>query len=513
MTTAARLLGQRRADEALKLLDSVLAADAGNADAWLMGAQAEQQRARLGRMLERTTQALAHAPGRADAQLMHVHALMCNGETAAGIERLHELQARHADDESLQAGIAEAWSRYGRHAAAQAHFRRAAQRYPDEPRHLFNLAASLQASGDFVQAEELLERVISLRPQDYEAYGMRAGLRKQTSAQNHVAELERMLADTGVTVQGDIHLCYALAKEYEDLGDYPNAFRYLQRGARQRRTRLGYRVEKDLDALARIRSVFTKAFFATVVRGPEVAGPIFVTGLPRSGTTLVDRILSSHSQVESLGEIDDLAQAITRLANPDAPGSLIDRSAGIDFGRLGAGYTRAATGYGVQRPRFIDKSPLNFLYLGLIHVALPGASVLHLARHPMDACFGMYKTLFRMGYPFSYDLEDLARYYAAYQRLLNHWREVLPERAFLPLEYEALVDNQETKTREVLDFCGLEFEPACLEFHRNASPVATASSVQVRRPMNRDAVQRWRKYERELEPLRVALQREGVAVE
>jgi hypothetical protein len=167
----------------------------------------------------------------------------------------------------------------------------------------------------------------------------------------------------------------------------------------------------------------------------------------------------------------------------------------------------------VKRERFIDKSPLNFLYLGLIHVAMPGASVLHLARHPMDACFGMYKTLFRMGYPFSYDLEDLARYYAAYQRLMNYWQTMLPERAFLPLQYETLVEHQEAKTRELLSFCGLPFEESCLEFHRNASPVATASSVQVRRPMNRDAVQRWRKYETELEPLRVALIREGVAVD
>jgi tetratricopeptide (TPR) repeat protein len=512
MKTAARLLGQRRADEALNLLDQVLANEPRHVDAWLMAAQAEQQRARLGNMLDRTRRALVVGPERADAQLMHVHALMCNGETALGLARLHELCGTHPDDEVLQAGIAEAWSRYGRHTLAQAHFKRAAAKDPS-PRHLFNLAASLQASGDFETAEALLERVIAFKPTDYEAYGMRAGLRRQTVASNHVEELEALLASTSLTTQGDIHLCFALAKELEDLGEYSRAFQYLQRGARQRRARLGYRVEKDMDALARIQAIYTREFFARAKQGAAEAGPIFVTGLPRSGTTLVDRILSSHSQVESLGEIDDLAQAITRLADPSAPGSLIDRAAGLDFGRLGVEYVRAARGYGVKRERFIDKSPLNFLYLGLIHVAMPGASVLHLARHPMDACFGMYKTLFRMGYPFSYDLEDLARYYAAYQRLMNYWRTVLPEQAFLPLQYETLVENQEAKTRELLEFCGLPFEAGCLEFHRNASPVATASSVQVRRPMNRDAVQRWRKYENELEPLRVALIREGVAVD
>lgn len=494
------------------MLDGVLARDPRCVEAWLFAAQAEQQRLRLAAMLERTGRAVDCAPERADAQLMHVHALMVNGETAQGLRTLRELATARPDDETLQASVAEAWSRYGRHTAAQAHYRRAAQKYPDDPRHLFNLAASLQASGDFERAEELLERVIHLRPTDHEAYGMRAALRKQTPGRNHVEQLERLLAEPGLTTQGDIHLSFALAKELEDLGEYPRAFQSLQRGARQRRTRLGYRVEKDLDALAQIQATFNREFVAKSARGGDDDGAIFVTGLPRSGTTLVDRILCSHSQVESLGEIDDLAQAITRLA-PEGTGSLIARAARCDSAALGAGYLKAARGYGVERARFIDKSPLNFLYAGLIHVAMPRASLLHLARHPMDACFGMYKTLFRMGYPFSYDFDDLARYYAAYQRLMNHWRAVLPERAFMSIGYENLVEHQEPVTRTMLDFCGLDFEPACLEFHRNAAPVATASSVQVRRPMNRDAVRRWRLYEGELAPLRAALKREGVAVD
>jgi hypothetical protein len=248
--------------------------------------------------------------------------------------------------------------------------------------------------------------------------------------------------------------------------------------------------------------------------------PIFIVGLPRSGTTLVDRILSSHSQVQSLGEINDLSYALIALAQraeeadsgtPDRL-ELIRRSAQLDFAALGSDYLRRVAGYPRDKPRYIDKTPWNFLYLGLIALALPRARIIHLRREPMDSCFALYKTLFRSGSPYSYDLGDLTRYYLAYHQLMEHWRRVLPGR-FMDLDYECLVQSQESATRELLDWCGLPFEPQCLEFYRNTAPAATASAAQVREPIHARSIGIWKHFATRLAPLAAVLEEGGVRVD
>jgi hypothetical protein len=192
--------------------------------------------------------------------------------------------------------------------------------------------------------------------------------------------------------------------------------------------------------------------------------------------------------------------------------ALVERSAQIDPGALGCAYDQSLAAYGTAKPRLIDKTPLNFLYLGLIHTSLPQARVIHVRRNPMDSCFAMYKTLFRAAYPFSYDLDDLASYYIAYYRLMEHWRAAIPH-AFLDVDYEALVADQENVSRRVLEFCGLEWQPECLEFHRNESPAATASAAQVREPLYTKAVDRWRRYEHQLTPLARRLRAAGITLD
>lgn len=188
---------------------------------------------------------------------------------------------------------------------------------------------------------------------------------------------------------------------------------------------------------------------------------------------------------------------------------MIRRSAQMDFSRLGQIYLEGIKGYGKTQPRLANKTPDNFLYLGLIHLALPGAKVIHLRRHPLDSCYAMYKTLFRAGYPYSYSLEDLGHYYLAYHRLMQHWRDVIPN-AFIDIDYETLVDNQESTSRAMIDYCNLAWEPACLDFHKNTAPSATASASQVRRPVYRDSVQRWRQYADQLSPLAKFLTDHGI---
>jgi tetratricopeptide (TPR) repeat protein len=364
--------------------------------------------------------------------------------------------------------------------------------------------------GELDKAEETFTRVVEANPDDYDAWQNRSNLRRQTTASNHIADLAARLNTLRPGDPGEIALCYALAKEYEDLGEYDASFLYLKRGADGRRKRMSYNVAGDVAIMQRIATTFDKSSKEPLATPRP--GPIFVLGLPRSGTTLVDRILSSNSQVQSLGEINDFAFCLTRLGKTTGKNELLEASLAIDADELGAAYMDSVANYGGEGRYFIDKTPANFLYIGLIARALPAAPIVHLRRHPVDSCLAMYRTLFRMGYPFSYDLGDLAEYYIAYHRLMEHWRALLPGR-ILDVAYEELVDRQVEQSRRVSDYCGLDWESACLRFDSNAAPVATASAAQVRRPIYRDAVARWRKYEKHLAPLLQRLQSAGIALD
>lgn len=444
--------------------------------------------------------------------LQQVEALLRSGETRAALAALAALEADTARDATLAARVAETYTHCGRHEDAHRCLLRAERLAPDDPRVLYNLAAAEMALGRFEAAELLLDRVIRLAPDDFDAWYNRSTLRRQTTARNHVAALE--VAIERAAPRGDVALGYALAKELEDLGEYDRAFAFLARGAAARRRQLAYRVESDIEAIDAIIAAFDATVLAkrpAPLRG--TGGPIFVVGLPRSGTTLVDRILASHPDVESFGELSDLPLAVMRAAGaaPDRL-ALIRQAAHCDAGALGRDYLARVAGYGRSAPHFVDKTPLNFLYLGLVALALPQARIVHLRRDPLDSGYAMLKTLFRMGYPFSYDQEDIARYYGAYARLMAHWRRHLPG-AFLDLDYEDLVTRQEPVTRRLLDHCGLAFDPACLAFHRHGGPTATASAAQVREPVHARSVRASRRLTAQLAPMIAALRAEGVEVD
>jgi tetratricopeptide (TPR) repeat protein len=403
---------------------------------------------------------------------------------------------------------------------ALAAFDRAVALAPGNAHFIFNRAAVYRFLGRLRAAEADYDRVIGLQPADYEAYLNRAELRTQSADSNHIGALEALLAQGIEDWQGEVQVRYALAKEYEDTGDYQKSFQHLEAGARKRRNHLHYDVAVDVATVDWIMDAFPgEAAGPGPSRGATpLEAPIFIVGLPRSGTTLVDRILGSHTAVHCAGELTHFAlcivDAVRRRSGAAqlARRELVAGSANLDFAALGRDYLDRVPELPAGARRFTDKMPLNYLYCGLIRRALPNAKIVHLTRQPMAQCYAMYKTLFKDGYPFSYDLDDIARYYIAYRRLMDHWHATLPG-AILTMSYEALIEDQLGQTRKLLDFCGLDWQDACADFHRNPAPSTTASAVQVRRPLYDTSVSQWRQYASHLAPLAEQLRAAGIATE
>lgn len=437
------------------------------------------------------------------------------GDPASALASVDRARALASDDNDalLLDAIGTLFSRLGDQLTARAVYDHALVLAPGHAGILFNRATARRFLGELFEAEEDLNRVIAARPADYEAYQIRSDMRTQTAARNHTQELEALLAHGIKNWSSEVQIRHALAKEYEDLGEYSLSWTQLAQGAQCRRRHSRYDVGKDVETVRWIMAAFPAG--PTEDTGYPSTEPIFVLGLPRSGSTLVERILSSHSAVVAAGELNQFAQAIVRAVRkqrgegPIERAELVASSAAIDFAALGDDYiqsTRPVTGH---LPRFIDKMPLNYLYCGLIHRALPKAKIIHVSRRPMAACYAIYKTLFKDGYPFSYDLEDLGRYYVGYRQLMNHWRTTLPG-VIYEVSYEHLVSDIGGETGRLLEFCGLAWEDACVDYHRNLTPTTTASAVQVRQPLYRSSIDQWRYYAAQLEGLRRQLLVAGV---
>lgn len=385
------------------------------------------------------------------------------------------------------------------------------------------LATVYRFVGEIDLAEKACDRAIAADPHDYEMLNLRSTLRRQRPDANHVEELKALLA--GGTIRdwrGAVQVGYALAKELEDLGDYTGAFRYLKAAASVRRRNTRYDVADDVRIFDALRAAFTADALAAHRgrgRGHDSTAPIFVLGLPRTGSTLIERIISSHSAVSTAGELNDFAVEMLSLVREAHGDTLPDRlalpaaSLRIDHRELGHRYLASAQPRAPGAARFIDKLPLNSLYVGLIHLALPNARIVHVRRHPVDTCFAMYKYLFKNAYPFSYDLDELAAYYVAHHRLMDHWRAVLPPGAWHEIHYEDVVADQEGATRRLLEYLGLPWEDACLQHERNAQPSTTGSASQVRQPIYASSIGHWRHFEHQLEPLVARLRDAGIAIE
>ena len=369
--------------------------------------------------------------------------------------------------------------------------------FPREVAVLFDLAVAEFNLNRIDDAERHVASLLQLDPHHPGALRLRSMLRTQTSERNHVEDLEGRLARMPQRPAAEAGCSYALAKEYEDLQRYEESFRALERGARAYRSTLKYDSSHELSSLQAVRQAFTRDAFLSLGPGFEADGPIFIVGMPRTGTTLLERLLGSHSQVWSVGEFTAFPALLAELVNERMASAAeakpaSDASLGIDFRELGRRYTAAARQLSGERPYFVDKLPFNFLYCGYILAALPGAKLIHLMRDPMDTCYAVYKTQFFNAYFYSYDLDELADYYVGYREQMDHWHRVLPGR-ILDVQYEELVHDPQAQARRVLEWCGLPWEDSVLAYHEQDRPSMTASATQVRRPIYTDSIGSWRR--------------------
>jgi tetratricopeptide (TPR) repeat protein len=477
-----------------------------------MAAAAANQLARACDAIER---ALAYDGVRAEYHAHYARCLVQLGrQSEAKAAALRALELNPSDALTLDT-VGVVLARLGAHESAAVAFERAVASKPGNASYLFNLGASLRFLGRFDEAEDALERAIAAEPRFHRAHSVLADLRKQTPERNHVERLIALLPRLAGDADAELHVCHALSKEYEDLGDYENAFAALSAGKAKKRAALGYSFESDRALFAKVQALFPAELFGGTDSGDPTPEPIFVLGMPRSGTTLVERILSSHSDVLSAGELPNFAAVLRHAAR--TPGRALDpvtleNAAAASPAELGRSYlesTRPITG---TKPRFVDKMPLNFWFVGLIARALPNAKIVALERDPLDTCVSNYRQLFSLTspeYAYAYDLRDLGRYYAGFRGLMAHWDAVLPGRV-LSVRYEDLVADQEGQTRRLLEYCGLKWQDACLAFHENPAAVATASAVQVRSPLYKTSIGRWRHYAAHLDPLRAELAAAGL---
>ena len=360
-------------------------------------------------------------------------------------------------------------------------------------------------------AIDAYRRAAGCRADFGDAYWSLANLKTYRFTQEELTRVQSALATPTTAAVDRYHLCFALGKALEDQGDFAESFRHYELGNALKRPECRYRAELIESNTQQQIKVCTAEFFASRTGwGSDSPDPIFIIGLPRSGSTLLEQILASHSQVEGTQELPNVQQIVSRLRGfgpepeePRYPRILTTLSA-EDFRQLGEEYLAGTRVYRSDKPFFIDKMPNNFRHVGLIHLMLPKARIIDARREPMACCFSNFKQLFANGQEFTYSIEDIARYYRTYLELMRHWDRALPGRVLRVL-HEDVVEDLEGSVRRLLDFCGLEFEPQCVAFHENRRSVRTASSEQVRQAISREGLEQWRNFEPWLGPLRSAL--------
>lgn len=512
---ALNLLSTGKVQQAAEISSQVLADAPGMAPAHYLASEVAVAQDQLPQALEHIEKAIAidHRQPVLLLRKAHIQVLCRQGLNAQ--KTASEAADRFPDDAAVQLEAASIYSECGNHEGAEALLSRAGAIDPANPRFLFEWSTNQFFLGHTDEAEKAIADFLDLDlPVKGRKLLLRAQLRKQTPENNHVDSLRKFLSRDLPETEA-VNGYFALARELEDMGEYGEAFEALRSGAAIQRRLVNFSLDSELQNLNDLIETFQPDQFARITDSESVASPIFVVGMPRTGTTLVERMVAQSEGVKSAEESFDFTLAFSSVINDyiaDNPGkglSPLSAALEVDYNEIARNYLDTMEGMLGPADRFLDKTPFNFMYCGLIGKSFPRARIVHLVRQPMDTCYAVFKTLFSKAYYFSYDLEELADYYVGYRRLMSHWRKLMPD-TILDVSYEELVSEPAGVSKRIADFVGIEWSERLIEVQDFRAASSTASAAQVRAPIHTRSVGLWRRYEDQLEPLRQRLLAAGV---
>jgi len=493
--------------------DGILSRDAENVEGYYLLGVAEKAAEHPKKAAAAFEAVLEREPGRYDAAI-ELASQYSMGRRNSDVQALLEKYTGMLDNSPRYLDMAGTiYTEIGLPEKAWPLFQKACELQPEISVFQANLATCSVFLGKIEAAREAYESLLAKYPTHQRNHYQLSRLERAKDT-SHIEQMQDVLDATSLPPDRNVFLYYAIGKEYEDLGEWDKAFEYYKRGGDAAYGIANYRTQDDIAIIDEVIKQCTGEWITdSTAPAQRDKTPIFIVGLPRTGTTLTERIVASHSTVTSIGETEFIQMLIRRESGVQSEErmtpEMVAASRDKDIAVIRDGYVNQVRYRFGGEPFFIDKLPFNILYLGFIAKAWPKQPIVLLNRSPMDACFSMYKQIFTWAYKFSYDLDTLADYFIAYDRLRTHWRDVLGDQ-LVEVNYEDLVTDQEGQTRRLLDRLGLEFEQACLEFDKNAAPSTTASSVQVRQKVHTESVARWRRYEQQLEPLRQRLEAAGI---
>jgi tetratricopeptide (TPR) repeat protein len=484
-----------------RICAEVLARVPDDGSAWALLTETALQRGRPDAAIVCANRAVALTPKDPIGHILKAKCLFFSGETGQALTAAETASKIIGDAPQALDALGAIFGLLGRHRRAADLFRRAVAARPSVPQYLFNLAATERMTGMLDAAEAHCDAAIALDRHYSLAHYLRSDLRTQSAERNHIAEMEALIREGRLSSPGEVMLRFALAKEHEDLDQHARAFDHVAAGSDLQRGSISYDSRAEIAEIDRIIRTQTRAWLGSCPPGHAAADPVFVLGLPRTGTTLVERIIASHSAMISAGETGAFAVELRRATKA--------ASHNLDMADIGSRYVASVAAIHVPpNRRFVDKTLQNYLCCGMIHAALPRAKIILVQRRPLDACWAIYKAHFQGKFLFSYHQIELAEYFLAFRRLARHWQSALPPHALLTVNYEDIVSNPAAESRRLIEFAGLPWQEQVLRFHQSQAPSATASAVQIRRPIYASSVGKWRHHSERLQPLRATLARE-----